>query len=84
MTETSSGAIGFGVPAVHLGVAGLPFGGVGESGMGAYHGLHSMEVFSHDKAILRKSLRPETMRLIYPPYTERKGRFARGLLRKIT
>ena len=83
LTETSSGAVGFGVPAAHLAVAGLPFGGVGESGAGAYHGERSLRTFSHEKAVLSKSLSPDTMQLIYPPYTEAKDRFARGLLRKL-
>jgi aldehyde dehydrogenase (NAD+) len=83
LTETSSGAVGFGVPAAHLAVAGLPFGGVGESGAGAYHGERSVRTFSHEKAVLSKPLAPDTMQLIYPPYTEGKDRFARGLLRKL-
>lgn len=83
LTETSSGAVGFGVPAAHLAVAGLPFGGVGESGAGAYHGERSLRIFSHEKAVLSKPLSPDTMQLIYPPYTEAKDRFARGLLRKL-
>jgi aldehyde dehydrogenase (NAD+) len=83
LTETSSGAGGFGVPAAHLAVAGLPFGGVGESGAGAYHGERSLRTFSHEKAVLSKPLSPDTMQLIYPPYTEAKDRFARGLLRKL-
>ncbi|MFF1635792.1 aldehyde dehydrogenase family protein [Leifsonia sp. NPDC058248] len=83
LTDTSSGAIGFGVPAVHLAVGGLPFGGVGDSGTGAYHGEHSLRTFSHEKAVLSKPLKPETMKLIYPPYTEAKDRFIRTLLRKL-
>jgi aldehyde dehydrogenase (NAD+) len=83
LTETSSGAVGFGIPAAHLAVAGLPFGGVGESGSGAYHGERSVRTFSHEKAVLSKPLGPDTMQLVYPPYTEAKDRFARGLLRKL-
>jgi aldehyde dehydrogenase (NAD+) len=83
LTETSSGAVGFGVPAAHLAVAGLPFGGVGESGAGAYHGERSVRTFSHEKAVLSKPLSPDTLQLIYPPYTQAKDRFARGLLRKL-
>lgn len=79
LTETSSGAVGFGVPAAHLAVAGLPFGGVGASGMGAYHGTHSIDTFSHEKAVLSKSLKPDTMALVYPPFTERKT----GIIRRI-
>ncbi len=83
LTETSSGAIGFGIPAAHLIVPGLPFGGVGESGTGGYHGENSLRTFSHEKAVLSKPLKPDTIRLISPPYTERKDRFIRGLLRKL-
>jgi aldehyde dehydrogenase (NAD+) len=50
--ETSSGGLGFGLPMAHLRVPELPFGGVGESGMGAYHGPHSIATFSHRKARL--------------------------------
>ncbi|WP_445027053.1 aldehyde dehydrogenase family protein [Streptomyces sp. SAS_270] len=54
--ETSSGGLGFGLPLAHLTVSDLPFGGVGESGMGNYHGRYSIETFSHRKAILAKPL----------------------------
>jgi aldehyde dehydrogenase (NAD+) len=50
--ETSSGGLGFGLPLAHLTVSDLPFGGVGESGMGSYHGRYSIETFSHRKAVL--------------------------------
>jgi aldehyde dehydrogenase (NAD+) len=83
LTETSSGAVGFGVPAAHLAVGGLPFGGVGDSGTGAYHGESSLRTFSHEKAVLTKSLKPDTLKLIYPPYTEAKDKFARNLLRRL-
>ncbi|TJZ58832.1 aldehyde dehydrogenase family protein [Streptomyces piniterrae] len=51
-TETSSGGLGFGLPMAHLRLPELPFGGVGESGTGAYHGPHSIATFSHRKARL--------------------------------
>ncbi|WP_053851325.1 aldehyde dehydrogenase family protein [Streptomyces sp. NRRL B-24085] len=54
--ETSSGGLGFGLPLAHLTVSDLPFGGVGESGMGNYHGRWSIETFSHRKAVLEKPL----------------------------
>ncbi|WP_371481450.1 aldehyde dehydrogenase family protein [Kitasatospora sp. NBC_00315] len=54
--ETSSGALVFGLPVSHLAVPALPFGGVGESGMGRYHGEYSVETFSHTKAVLDKPL----------------------------
>ncbi|MCL3997553.1 aldehyde dehydrogenase family protein [Streptomyces lavenduligriseus] len=54
--ETSSGGLGHGLPVAHLTVSDLPFGGVGESGMGNYHGRYSIETFSHRKAVLAKPL----------------------------
>ena len=54
--ETSSGGLAFGIPVYHLTVPDLPFGGVGESGMGRYHGRYSVETFSHRKALLDKPL----------------------------
>ncbi|MDD3141916.1 MAG: aldehyde dehydrogenase, partial [Lachnospiraceae bacterium] len=41
---------------VHLGTSHLPFGGIGASGMGAYHGKASFNTFSHGKSIMKKSL----------------------------
>ncbi|MFE0820290.1 aldehyde dehydrogenase family protein [Streptomyces sp. NPDC058847] len=54
--ETSSGGLGHGLPLAHLTVSDLPFGGVGESGTGSYHGRYSIETFSHRKAVLKKPL----------------------------
>ena len=45
----------------------LPFGGIGESGMGAYHGKAGFDTFSHQRAIVRRALKPEGG-MIYPPY----------------
>ncbi|MGW1374482.1 aldehyde dehydrogenase family protein [Streptomyces sp. NPDC002446] len=80
LTETSSGAVGFGLPNAHLTVPGLPFGGVGESGQGRYHGRHSIETFSNAKAVLDKPLSPDTVRAIYPPFTAAKERLIRRLM----
>ncbi|MER5728287.1 aldehyde dehydrogenase family protein [Streptomyces sp. NPDC002138] len=54
--ETSSGGLTFNLPVAHLTVSDLPFGGVGESGMGNYHGRYSLDTFSHRKAVLDKPL----------------------------
>jgi len=56
----------------HVGSQDLPFGGVGDSGMGAYHGRYSFEAFSHVRGILKRSTRID-MPLRYPPYRERVG-----------
>ncbi len=52
---------------VHFANTHLPFGGVGNSGMGSYHGKASFEAFSHQKGILKKSFAYEPP-LRYPPY----------------
>ncbi len=78
--QTSSGALCFGIPAAHLRVPGLPFGGVGASGMGGYHGRFSVETFSHRKAVLDKPLKPDTMKLIYPPFNALKNLVIRKII----
>jgi aldehyde dehydrogenase (NAD+) len=77
ISATSSGSVCVNHSAVQLAVPGLPFGGVGASGMGAYHGRAGFDTFSHAKAVLRKPQRGE-LPLMYPPYTRAK----RWLLRK--
>ena len=49
----------------------LPFGGVGRSGLGAYHGKYSFKTFSHIKSILHKSNKAD-LEYRYYPYDERK------------
>lgn len=55
---------------MHLTNDTLPFGGVGRSGMGSYHGKKSFETFSHEKSVLKKG--KLELPLKYPPYTETK------------
>ncbi|MBH5318905.1 aldehyde dehydrogenase [Paenibacillus sp. GSMTC-2017] len=45
----------------------LPFGGVGTSGIGGYHGKHSFDLFSHQKSVLKRSTRFE-IGIMFPPY----------------
>jgi aldehyde dehydrogenase (NAD+) len=78
LARTSSGSACVNTCVVQLAVPGLPFGGVGESGMGAYHGRRGFETFSHRKAVMVKPTLPEPP-LQYPPYTKLRQR----LLRKI-
>lgn len=58
----------------------LPFGGVGPSGMGAYHGKYGFEEFSHKKSVMTKPTRPDAMSFMYPPYTETAKKLARKLI----
>ena len=77
--HTSSGGACVNATLYHVAVPSLPFGGVGESGVGAYHGKASFDVFSHWKPVLKKSTRPDPD-LAYPPYTEKKERLVRRFL----
>ena len=52
---------------LHLATPHMPFGGVGESGMGGYHGKYSFDAFSHEKSILKRFSRPDVP-LRYAPY----------------
>jgi len=63
----------------HFATHKLPFGGVGPSGMGAYHGKFGFEAFSHRKSVMTKPTRPDVTAMIYPPYTEKAWKLARKL-----
>lgn len=56
----------------------LPFGGVGESGMGAYSGEHGFRTFSHMKAVMKRSWWPD-LAIRYAPYTDKKLKALRKL-----
>ncbi len=76
---TTSGGVCINHTIVHFLVPELPFGGVGASGSGAYHGRAGFEELSHRKPVLRRGIRPD-LSLIYPPFTEAKERLLRRLL----
>lgn len=64
----------------HLASHELPFGGIGNSGMGNYHGEHGFLTFSHEKSILKKSLLID-VNLRYYPYTSKKNKTIRKFLK---
>ncbi|XP_066419861.1 aldehyde dehydrogenase family 3 member A2-like [Molothrus aeneus] len=71
IAETSSGGMTANDVIMHTVLPELPFGGVGHSGMGAYHGRFSFETFSHRRSCLLKDFRWEVVnRLRYPPGSE--------------
>lgn len=65
--HTHSGAMCINEALLHVGVDDLPFGGIGASGMGHYHGHEGFLTMSKAKAIMSKG-RFNSMKLIYPPY----------------
>ncbi|KAL8171945.1 hypothetical protein V2J09_023749 [Rumex salicifolius] len=65
--------------ALHISMPTLPFGGVGESGIGGYHGKFSFEAFSHKKSVLYKSFMGDAAAR-YPPYMPWKLELVKSLL----
>lgn len=64
----------------HVGAASLPFGGVGASGMGRYHGIHGFRTFSNEKGVLLQS-RWSPLALLRPPYGDQAKRLLNLLMR---
>jgi aldehyde dehydrogenase (NAD+) len=79
LAETSSGGVCVNDVMTHLLVPGLPFGGVGASGYGAYHGRWGFETFSHRRSVLRRPRRWLDPPLLRPPYTRVKRALTRRL-----
>jgi coniferyl-aldehyde dehydrogenase len=74
-----SGGVTINDALVHVGQDDLPFGGVGDSGMGHYHGAEGFNTFSKLRPIFRQS-RWSTLKLLFPPY----GRWADHILAFLT
>jgi len=70
LQRTSSGGVAFNDVVLQAGVPELPFGGVGASGMGAYHGQAGFDTFSHRRSVLRRPFRLDAP-FRYPPYAGR-------------
>jgi len=83
LARTRSGGVTVNDVAMHFMADELPFGGVGASGMGAYHGEHGFRRFSHARAVFRQS-RLDVSRLLglCPPYGARVARSLRLLIRR--
>ncbi len=76
--RTSSGGVSINATLLHIGPPDLPFGGVGPSGVGAYHGQAGFDTFSHLKSVLDKRVKPD-LKVMYPPYSKLKERLIRKL-----
>ncbi|KAE8707114.1 hypothetical protein F3Y22_tig00110387pilonHSYRG00889 [Hibiscus syriacus] len=74
LSETSSGSVTFNDSMIQFLCDSLPFGGVGQSGFGRYHGKYSFDTFSHEKSVLQRAFYPE-LEPRYPPWTNFKLMF---------
>ena len=72
LEKTSSGGVCINDVITHVANANIPFGRVGNSGMGRYHGRFSFDTFSHHRAVIRKSTRVDVP-VRYPPYKGKLG-----------
>jgi len=79
LERTSSGGAVLNHCLLHNLVPELPFGGVGQSGIGSYHGKSGFDTFTHQKSVMKKSLRFDHP-LLYPNYAKRLGGVAQKLL----
>ncbi|XP_055707493.1 aldehyde dehydrogenase, dimeric NADP-preferring isoform X1 [Phlebotomus papatasi] len=83
--STQSGSMCINDTIMQYAIETLPFGGIGLSGMGFYHGKYSFDTFSHMKSCLVKNFNPIGEKLAsgrYPPYSESKMQFLASLMRK--
>ena len=79
-SRISSGNITINDTVKHVSIDSLPFGGVGHSGMGSYHGKYSIETFSHRRGVYRNKAR-FNIKQIAPPYNEKAFEFLRKLFK---
>jgi aldehyde dehydrogenase (NAD+) len=76
--RTTSGGVTVNHTMLHVAIPDLPFGGVGASGMGAYHGRAGFDTFSHRRPVLVKPSHPD-LSVLYPPYK----RWKEAILRRV-
>jgi len=69
LARTTSGGVSVNDVIMHVAMEDLPFGGIGPSGMGAYHGIDGFKTFSHAKAVFQQTGRDLTA-MLRPPYGE--------------
>lgn len=79
LQATSSGGVCINDTVMQVGVNTLPFGGVGESGIGSYHGRASFNTFSHSKSILKREFWLD-LGWRYAPYTAQKLKQLKGIV----
>jgi len=80
LTKTWFGGASINTTLMHVGQDDLPFGGVGASGMGLYHGKEGFETFSHKKGIFYQG-KPNAQFAIRPPYTKALEKILRFIIK---
>ena len=70
LSQTHSGGVSINDTLVHVAASDAPFGGIGSSGMGHYHGFEGFQTFSHAKTVLRQG-KFYPAKFIHPPYNDK-------------
>ncbi|KAG0042527.1 aldehyde dehydrogenase 3, member A2 [Gryganskiella cystojenkinii] len=86
LDNTRSGGVLINDTLMHVTENSMPFGGIGPSGMGSYHGKASFDTFTHVRSTMTQNLSPlleKAMVIRYPPYTEQKFKLALLVMRTI-
>jgi coniferyl-aldehyde dehydrogenase len=81
LSRTTSGGVTINDVIMHVGMEDLPFGGVGPSGMGSYHGRDGFKTFSHARAVMKQS-RINLGALMRPPYGKRIGNMVKSQIKR--
>lgn len=81
LTRTTSGGVSVNDTIMHVSMEDLPFGGVGPSGMGAYHGHDGFKTFSHAKAVF-KQVNKDLTAMVRPPYGEKIQKMLAGAIKR--
>ena len=82
LDNTTSGGVTVNDVVFHVSMEDLPFGGVGPSGMGAYHGHDGFKQFSHKKAVFRQTKLEMIASMMRPPFDEKFKKFVGSQMKK--
>lgn len=82
LERTTSGGVTVNDVIMHVSMEDLPFGGVGPSGMGSYHGIDGFRTFSHAKAVYHQAKAKFIAEMFRPPYTEKKKKTVLSQIKK--
>ena len=83
IASTTAGGTCINNTLIHFANQNLPFGGIGASGQGNYHGFYGFKAFSHERAVLRQG-RIDLLKQVYPPYTGKVQRMLKWMTKLFT
>jgi coniferyl-aldehyde dehydrogenase len=83
LDKTTSGGVTINDVLVHVSCEDIPFGGIGPSGMGSYHGIEGFKTFSHARAVYTQTkINLQALGGMIPPYGEKCDKTLNGMIKK--